>query len=58
MGSTEENRALVTTIRRLEDTIKMDFQNVRWTGMECIDLVKDRVRRQTLANDSMKLRVP
>ena len=39
--------------RRWEDNIKMDFQEVRWGGMDWIDLAQDRDRWRV-----MNLRVP
>ena len=50
LGRPEERRTLVTTIGRWEGNITMDFQDMRWTGMEWIDLAQDRVRWRVLAN--------
>jgi hypothetical protein len=36
----------------------MNLQEVGCLGMECIDLVEDRDRLQTLVNAVMNLRVP
>jgi len=57
VGKPEDRRALVTTIGRWEDNNKMDFQDMRWTGMEWIDLTQDEVRCRVLANAVTILRV-
>jgi hypothetical protein len=44
--------------RRLEDNIKIDLRNIRWVGMEWIDLALERDRRKTLGNTVMNLQVP
>jgi hypothetical protein len=36
----------------------MDLQEVRWGGMEWIDLAQNRDRWRVLVNEGMKLRVP
>ena len=43
--------------RRLDDDIKMDFQEMGW-GVNWIDLAQDRDRWQALVNEVMHLRVP
>jgi hypothetical protein len=46
------------TRRRWEDNIMTDLQEVGRRGMDWIDLVQDRDRRQTLVNAVMNFRVP
>jgi hypothetical protein len=41
-GGAERKRPLGRPKRRWEDNIKMDLQDVRWEGMDWIDLDKDR----------------
>jgi hypothetical protein len=43
---------------RWEDSIKMDLQEVRWGGMDWIDMAQDRDRWWALVNAVMNLRVP
>jgi len=58
MGKPEGKRPLWRLIRRWEDNIKMDFQEVGRGGMDCIELAQDRDRWRALANAVMDLRVP
>ena len=44
--------------RRWEDNIKMDLQEVRWGGMDWIDLAEDTGRWRALVNPVMNLLVP
>jgi hypothetical protein len=44
--------------RRLEDNIKMDFQEVGCGGIDWIKLAQDRDRWPSLLNAVMNLRVP
>jgi hypothetical protein len=41
-----------------KDNIKMDLQEVGWTGMDCIGLAQKRNRCRALVNEVMNLRVP
>jgi hypothetical protein len=44
--------------RRWEDNIKMDLQEVRWAGVDWIDMAQDRDRWLALVSAVMNLRVP
>jgi hypothetical protein len=54
----EGKRSLRRPMRRWEDNIKMDLQEVGCDGMDWIDLAQDRGRWRALVNAVMKLRVP
>jgi hypothetical protein len=56
VGRTEGKRPLGRPRRRWEENIKMDLNEVRWGGMEWIDMAQDRDR--TLVNAVMNLRIP
>ena len=45
-------------VRRWEDNIKMDFQEVGCEGMDWIDLAQDRGRWRAFVNAEINLRVP
>ena len=51
-------RPVGRTRRRWEDNIKMGLQEVRWGGMDWIDMAQDRDRWRALVNVAMNLRVP
>jgi hypothetical protein len=40
------------------DNIKMDVREIRWVGMDWIDLAHDRDQWRALVNTVMNLRVP
>jgi hypothetical protein len=40
------------------DNIKKDLREIRWNGMDWIDLAEDRDQWRALANTVMNLRVP
>jgi hypothetical protein len=40
------------------DNIKMDLREIRWDGMDWIDLAQDRDKWRHLVNIVMNLRVP
>jgi hypothetical protein len=54
----EGKRPLGGPRRRWVDSIKIDFTEIGWDGMDWIDLAQDRDRWRALVNTVMKLRVP
>jgi hypothetical protein len=58
LGKPEGKRPLGRPRRRWVDNIKMDLREVRWDGMDWIDLAQDRDQLRALVNTVMNLRVP
>jgi hypothetical protein len=58
VGKPEGRRPLGRPRRRWEDNIKMDLREVKWRGMDWINLAQDRDRWRALVNAVMNLRVP
>jgi len=58
VGKPEGKRPLGRPRRRWEDNIKMDLQEVRYGGMDWIELAQDRDRWWEFLNAVMKLRFP
>ena len=54
----ERKRPLGRPRRRWEGSIVMDLQEVRWGGIDWIELAVDRDRWRALVNAVMNLRVP
>jgi hypothetical protein len=52
VGKPEGNRPLETSKRRCQDTIKMDL---RWDGMDWIDLAQDRYQWRAFLNIVLNL---
>jgi hypothetical protein len=57
VGNPEGKRPLGRPRRRWVDNIKMDLREIRWDGMNWIDLAQDRNQWRTLVNTVMNLRV-
>jgi len=58
VGKLEGKRPLGRPRLRLEDNIKMNFQEMGIGGVEWIELAEDRDRWRALLNAVMNLRVP
>jgi len=58
VGKSEGKRQLWTSMRRWEDNIKRDLQEVGCRGMEWIELAQDGDRWRPLVNAVMNLRFP
>jgi len=57
VGKHEGKRPLERSRRRWEDNIKMNFQEVRFGGMNWMDLAQDMGRWRALVNEAMNLGV-
>jgi hypothetical protein len=58
VGKPEERRPLGRPRCRWVDNVKMDFGEIGWSGVDCIDLAQDRKKWRALVNAVMKFRVP
>jgi hypothetical protein len=58
LGKPEGMRPLGRPRRRKEDNIKMHLREIRWGGMDWIDLAQDREQWKALVNTVMKTLVP
>jgi hypothetical protein len=58
VGNPKAKRPLGRPRRRWENNIKMDLREIRWGGMDWIDLTQDKDQWRTLVNTVMNLRVP
>jgi hypothetical protein len=57
VGKPEGETPLGTPGHRWEDNIKIDLREIRWSGMDWIDLTQDRNQWRALVNTDMNLRV-
>jgi hypothetical protein len=58
VGKPEGKRPPGRPRRRWVDNIKTDLREIRWDGVDWIDLAQDRDQRRALVNTVMNLRVP
>jgi hypothetical protein len=58
VGNLEGKRPLGRSRRTWEDNIKMVLREIRWCGVDWIDLAQDMGERRALVNTAMNLRVP
>jgi hypothetical protein len=58
VGKPEGKRLLRRPRRRWEDNIKIDLQEVRYGGMDWIELAQDRGRWRAFGIAVMNIRVP
>jgi hypothetical protein len=58
VGRPEGRRPLGRPWCRWEDNIKMNLQELRWEGVDWIDMAQDRDRWRALVNVVMNLQVP
>jgi hypothetical protein len=58
VGKPEGKRPLGRPRPRWVDNIKLDLREIRWDGMDWIDLAQDRDQWRDLVNTVMNLRVP
>jgi hypothetical protein len=57
-GKPEGKMPLERPRRRWVDNIKMNFREIRWSGMDWIDLARDRKQWRAFVYTVMNLRVP
>jgi hypothetical protein len=58
VGKQEGKRSLGRQRRKWVDSIKIDLREIKWDGLDWIDLAQDRDQWRTLVNTVMNLRVP
>jgi hypothetical protein len=58
MGKPEGKRALGRPRRSWVDNIKIDLREIRWDGMDWIDVAQNRDQWRALVNTVMSLRLP
>jgi hypothetical protein len=58
VGKPERKRPLGRPRRRWVDSIKMEFREIRWYGIDWIKLAQDRDQRRAFVNTVMNLRIP
>jgi hypothetical protein len=60
VGKPERKRSPGRHTRRWEDNItrRIDLRDIRWGGVDWIDLAQHREQRRALVNTVMNLRVP
>jgi hypothetical protein len=58
VGKPEGKRPLGRQRHRWVDSIKIDLREMRWDGVDWIDLAQGRDQRRAVVNTVMNLRVP
>jgi hypothetical protein len=58
VGKPEGKRPLGRQRHRWVDNIKIDLREIRWDGMDWIDLAQNKDQWSALLNTVMNLRVP
>jgi hypothetical protein len=58
LGKPERERPLGRPRHRWVDNIKMHLTEIRWGGVDWIDVAQDREQCRALVNTVMNLRVP
>jgi hypothetical protein len=58
VGNPEGKRSLGRPRRKWVDNIKTDVRDIRWGGMDWINLTQDRDQWRALVNTAMHLGVP
>jgi hypothetical protein len=58
VGKPEGKKPLGRPRSRWVDSIKIDFREMGWDGMDCTDLAQDRDQWRALVNTLMNLQVP
>jgi hypothetical protein len=58
VGKPEGKRPLGRRRRRRLDCIKIDLREIRWDGVDWIELAQNRDQWRALVNTVMNLRVP
>jgi hypothetical protein len=58
VGKPEGKRPLGRPRRKWVDNIELDLREIRWDGMDWINLAKDRDQGRALVNTVMNLWVP
>jgi hypothetical protein len=54
----QKKRPLGRSRRRWVDNIKMDLREIKWNGVNWIDMAQDRDQWRALVNTVLNLRVP
>jgi hypothetical protein len=58
VGKPEGKRTLGRLRRRCVDNSTMDFREIKWDGMDWINMVEDKVQWRALMHTVLNLRVP
>jgi hypothetical protein len=58
VGKPEGKRPLGIPRRRWVGNIKMDLREIRWDGVDLMDMAQDRDQWRALVNTVLNLRIP